>query len=317
MRVGLAVDSACDLPLAFLEENNIFVLPITVHINGKSYVDTRDPRRTADFYRSGMLTKENAAETKAFSSDEIRNLFLEKVVVDYDFAFIETITQARSQVYSNTIDAMLRISGEYRQRRQQAGVEGPFSMRVVNSRTLFAGQGVLAVETVRMIRQNVPKNELRRRVEEITPKVYTYVVAPDIYYLRERARARGDKSVSWAGAFLGNLLEVTPIICANDDNTWPVAKIRGFDNAVQKLFANAEQQIRGGLLSPYICVSYAGDHGMIGQLPGFDSLQRTADAHDVEVLTTMMGIAGGTWVGPGTVSLGMAAEANLFESAPN
>jgi DegV family protein with EDD domain len=312
MRVGLAVDSACDLPLSFLKANGVFVLPITVHINGQSYTDNRDPKTTSEYFRSGMLTKENAVRTTAFSSDETRDLFLDRIVTEYDFALVETITQARSQVYANTMDAALRIAGESRERRQQAGAAGPFSMRVVNSRTVFSGQGVLAAATVGMIHDNVPKSELRRRVEAIAAKVYTYVIAPDIYYLRERARQRGDNSVNWLGAFLGNLLGVTPVICAHDDRTWPVAKVRGFEAAVQKLFANAEQQIRRGLQAPYLCVSYAGDEDAIAQLPGFDSLRRTAEAHDVEVLTTMMGIAGGTWMGPGTVSLGIAADANLF-----
>ena len=30
MRVGLIVDSACELPYSFIQENNIFILPVTV-----------------------------------------------------------------------------------------------------------------------------------------------------------------------------------------------------------------------------------------------------------------------------------------------
>lgn len=32
MRIGIVVDSACDLPLEYLERNNIVILPITVRI---------------------------------------------------------------------------------------------------------------------------------------------------------------------------------------------------------------------------------------------------------------------------------------------
>jgi DegV family protein with EDD domain len=313
MRLGLTVDSACDLPWSFLEQNNVFVLPISVRINGELVEDTRDPQQTLNFYRSGVLSKGHDVESVPYSTEQIRRLFLDKIVIDYDFAFIQTITKTRSPIYEHAYQAMHRILGEYRERRQGAGVSGPFSMRVVDSRTLFAGQGVIAAETMRLIKENVPRNELRTRVEVLTTQAYGYAVVPHLYYVRERGRKKGDSSVSFVGAVLGKALDIVPILCGHNGDTFPVAKARGFESAVQRLFAYAEQRIRRGLLAPYVCISYAGEEDIISQLPGFDQLARTARENNIKLLTSMMSTTGGANIGPGAVSLALIAEPHTFE----
>ena len=41
MRIGLVVDSACDLPLQYLEQHEVSVLPITVRIGDETRSDRR------------------------------------------------------------------------------------------------------------------------------------------------------------------------------------------------------------------------------------------------------------------------------------
>ncbi len=43
MRVGIVVDSACDLPFEFFQHNQIPVLPIRVHLDGQTLLDDRNP----------------------------------------------------------------------------------------------------------------------------------------------------------------------------------------------------------------------------------------------------------------------------------
>ena len=50
MRIGIVVDSACDLPQSFIQENNITILPITLHLDGTQMIDQRDPETTLEFY---------------------------------------------------------------------------------------------------------------------------------------------------------------------------------------------------------------------------------------------------------------------------
>ena len=74
MRVGLIVDSACDLPYEFSRKHNLFVLPVTAVIDGQTYIDEHEPVRTQEFYQSGLLQKGHHAETHAFSAEQIHSM---------------------------------------------------------------------------------------------------------------------------------------------------------------------------------------------------------------------------------------------------
>lgn len=56
------------------------------------------------------------------------------------------------------------------------------------------------------------RDALRQEVEAFTDKIYTCVIPRDLHYIRERARRRGDTSVSALAAFLGKALNITPVI---------------------------------------------------------------------------------------------------------
>ncbi|MGB2110200.1 MAG: DegV family protein, partial [Marinobacter vinifirmus] len=113
MRVGLIVDSACDLPYEFSRKHDLFVLPVTAIIDGQTYIDTHDPVRTQEFYQSGLLDKGHQAETEAFSAEQIHNLFMEKIVTQFDVAICETVTRSRSLIFDHASEAMNTVMANY------------------------------------------------------------------------------------------------------------------------------------------------------------------------------------------------------------
>lgn len=52
MRIGLVVDSACDLPQSFIEAHGIVILPITLHLGDHDEIDTRDPEKRSTFTKA-------------------------------------------------------------------------------------------------------------------------------------------------------------------------------------------------------------------------------------------------------------------------
>jgi fatty acid-binding protein DegV len=154
--------------------------------------------------------------------------------------------------------------------------------------------------------------EIRQSVEVLASKATGYAVVPDIYYLHKRAKKRGDKSVSWAGAILGNALDIKPVLCARQDETFPVAKMRGFDAGVEAMFRHGARCIERGLMAPVVCVSYAGDESRIRQMPGFDRLAEAAKRHKVDLLLSSMGLTGAVNIGPGALSIGMIVDDPAF-----
>jgi DegV family protein with EDD domain len=312
MRVGLIVDSACDLPYESTRKNGLFILPVTAVVDHQTYIDEHDPVRTQEFYQSGLLEKGHHAETKAFSPRQIHDLFMEKIVTEYDVAICETVARSRSLVFDNATEAMNSVMSHYHEARKAAGREGKFSMRVIDSKQIFAGQGLLAAHTLKLIDQKLSKNALRNEVDTFTGKIYTCVIPRDLHYIRERARRRGDKSISAFGAFLGKTLNITPIVFGQGTQGKPVAKTRSFDVAVEKVMNYAIGRVEAGLLTPYVCLSCGLSWTEIQELPGLNRLRDACDAAGVELLLSQMGITSSIYVGPGSLCLALAAEPHEF-----
>lgn len=313
MRIGLVVDSGCDLPKSFIDENGILILPISIRVGDELFVDSRDPQRVREFYARQAKDKSHTAETVPFTVEQIKDLFLDRVVVDYDYAIVQSIAQSRSPIFANATEASHAILREYKPIRKKAGVTGPFALRVIDSQTLFAGQAALAAETMRLINSGIKVSEIRQRVEAMASKAHGYATFPDLYYVRERARKKGDNSIGWLGALMGSALDIKPILCGGGDETYPVAKVRGYDTAVQRIFDYATKRIESGLLAPFVCVSYAGDEQVIKQMPGYERMAKAARSHDIQVMTSMMSITGGVNLGPGAMTLGFIAEHQDFD----
>ena len=131
MRIGLVVDSACDLPLEYLKQHDVTVLPITVRIGEAVLADHRDEEATLEFLHAHVAERGAEAETMPFTVQQIRDLFLQRLVIDYDYVFCMTITRSRSPIFDNAQQASFAILNDYKSVRAAAGNTTPFALRVI------------------------------------------------------------------------------------------------------------------------------------------------------------------------------------------
>ncbi|MCK9538959.1 DegV family protein [Dokdonella sp.] len=313
MRIGIVVDSACDLPVEYYREHALTVLPISIHVNGDTLVDDRDPVAWQRFFDEGFGKHGHSAETEPYSVEQVKALFLGRLVIDYDCVFCLTIASSRSLIHAHTSQASFSILTDYRPIRQAANVPGPFLMRVIDTENMFAAQGVTAVEAVRLRAAGEHPGQMRERLELLSRHTYGYVVPRDLFYLRARTRWRGDRSVGWMTAALGTALDIKPILRGFRGETGPVGKARSFEAATKVLFEYAGRRIRAGLLTPTLCVSYGGELAELAELPGYADLRATCDAERVELFESPMSVTGMINLGAGAVTLGFAAEDHAFD----
>jgi DegV family protein with EDD domain len=315
MRIGIVVDSACDLPQQFLQENNIIVLPITVRIGEAVLADHRDEEATLGFLHAHVAERGHEAETTPYTVNQIRDLFLGRLVIDYDHVFCMTITKTRSPIYDNAMQASFAILNDYKPVRQAAGHNSPFALRVIDTQNLFAAQGITAVEAVRMRAAGASVQQIRTRLEDLAAHTHGYMIPRDLYYLRARARTKGDRSVGLLSAALGSALDIKPVLHGYNGNTEPVAKIKGFDNAVEQLFKFSGNRVMSGLMTPTMCLSYGGELAELRALPGYQRLRDICDNNKVDVYESVMSLTGMVNVGKGAVVVGFASEPHTFKAA--
>ena len=90
MRIGLVVDSACDLPADYQRQHRISLLPVTVHIGEDTLTDLRDEQATLQFLHSHIAERGADAETSPFTVQQITELFLGKLVKDLSLIHISS-----------------------------------------------------------------------------------------------------------------------------------------------------------------------------------------------------------------------------------
>jgi len=308
MRIGIVVDSACDVPSDFIAQEDITILPVTVQIGNAVLADMRNEDATLNFLTGDTAAQAYNAETTPYTVQQVHDLFLSKLVLDYDYVFCICTTRSRSGIFDNAQQASFTILNEYRPVRQAAGNNTPFSLRVIDSQNVFAAVGVLAVEAARLRAAGEGAPKIRARLEHLALHTQGYMVPPDLHYLRNRIKKRGDKSVSFLSATLGTALDIKPILHCNKGETGPVGKVKGFEAAAEKLFEFAGKRVQAGLLTPTMGLSYGGELQNLRLLPGYERLRNVCAEHNVEVFESVMGLSGMVNVGKGALVIGFAAE---------
>lgn len=313
MRIGIVADASCDLPPDFLRDHHIRILPLTLHLGDDVLVDRRDPEATLHFYTEHLASKGVAARSEAFSAEQIREAFLSDLVLDYDYVFCITIMSSRSLTFENATRASFSILNDYKAVRAARGLGGHFALRVVDSRAVLSGTAVLVAEAAKMVRRGAQPNDIRKRVDELRDHIVGYMVPNDLYYIRKRGMEKGERSVSWLSYAIGSALDIKPVIMGHRGETQPVARVRGYERAVERLFQHAAREIERGITTQHVCISYGGDPHLVRSLPGFAVLAKAAAEKGVELLTSIMSATAALNLGGGCVAIAWGGDPRPFE----
>lgn len=313
MRIGIVADSAVDLPADFIGRERITILPVTVQIGQAVLADVRNEDATLAFLTGETAARAYEAETTPYTVQQVHDLFLGRLVLDYDYVFCITTTRTRSGIHDNAVQASYTILNEYKDVRAASGNNTPFALRVIDSQNVFAGAGIPVIEAARLRAAGEAPPKIRARLEHLDANTHAYMVPPDLHYLRNRIRKRGDKSVSLLGAMLGTALDIKPVLHCNSGETGPVAKVKGFEAACERLLDFAARRVRAGLMTPTMGLSFGGDLGDMRTLRGYERLRDACADHNVEVFESVMGLSGMVNVGKGALVVAFAAPPHKFD----
>jgi DegV family protein with EDD domain len=312
MRIGLVVDAAGDLPPELIREYRIEIMPVVVKAGEQIFLDTKDLETTISFYRNFPI-KPGQGETRPVSIDEVKSLFLDRLVHEYDFVFFLTASSAISAIHENALEASLGIISEYKARRAATGTSGPFVMRVIDTQVLFGAQSIATLEAARMIRAGAAPAQIEQRLNALIPNVYGYIVANNLVHIYYTARKRGEYPVSWLGFMFARLLSIKPVLRVARNSLAGVAVVRKYENANSRLLRFAAGRIRAGLLTPLLGLGYTGDFSEVKKIPGYDELLQTAKEAGVEIFTAHMGMVAGCYLGKDVVGITFAAPEHRFK----
>ena len=301
MRIGLVVDASCDLPDVLLEAHGIPILPSILQFDGRTWVDDRAPDQTLMFYRSFIADRAVYARSSPCSAEEIREIFLQELVLDYDRILVISAGAEYSDMFQHASEASYAILRDYRARRERSG---SFSLRVLDSRTVCAGEAVVVCRALELLDQGqLGFEKMRRTLREDAERVTCLLVPGDPWYLRRRGLDGRGAGLGRRDYALNLVSDIKPIIELVGGRRRTIARVRGFHSACGAALARAADAIGRGLGTSALVLSFGGDPRVIREMPAYKDLEARVAAERIDLHFAVMSATMATRVGPGALTL--------------
>lgn len=199
-KVIISADSTSDIPADLREKYGIITVPLHVVLDGKTYddmVDITPDEIYANFEKTGNLPKTSAANMQ-----------------EYIDKFKPYVDDGCEVVHFNIGSA---LSTSHQQCKLAAKELG--NVYVVDSCSLSAGTGMLALEAAEMAQQGLSAKEIADKLSAKTSKLHCNFIVDKLNYLHAGGRC---SAVAMLGA---NLLGIKPCIeVSNEDGSMTVGK---------------------------------------------------------------------------------------------
>ncbi len=202
MAIRITSDSTCDLN-HLVQERNIGILPLQVNLDAQSYHDGVDitPQDIFDFVeRTKILPKTSAPS-----------------IGDYEEFFAEQLKEADEVIHFN-ISA--KSSGSHNMAKQAAESFGG-KVRVIDSKALSTGQGLLVMKACDMRDEGKSAAEIEETINELRTRVNTSFVPDSLDYLHKGGRVSGMIKV------VAGMFKIHPLIYMEDGQLVPGKKYKG------------------------------------------------------------------------------------------
>lgn len=240
-KFDLLVDSCCDLPFNYLEENDIQLVSMIINLNHKEYID--DLGKTFDYnWFMEQLKQGDMPSTSQINigvySDVFKNYINSDIPLLY-LAFSSELSGSQRNAFS-----ALRLLEEDNE---------SVSVKIVDSKAACLGEGILIKEIIQQRNAGRSLEEVLKWLEDNISKVHSWVTVNDLNHLERGGR------ISKTSAAVGSLVKIKPII--NVDKTGKlvsVGKTRGRRKALEKIVSETKRTIIDSE-NQVLLIAYAGD----------------------------------------------------------
>ena len=214
----IMIDASCDLPLKFVEENNIPYVGLVCHFKGKDYED--DFGKTlpySEFYKG--LKEGEYPTTSQVNVFKFMQKFKELIKENRPIIYI-----GMSSGLSGTVNTAKLSSDAIMDEYKDADIT------VIDTKCSSIGEGLLVYQACNMAKKGSSKEEIITWVEENMVKVNHWFIVQDLKYLKRGGR------ISSTSAIIGTILNIKPIVYIMKDGTLKnIIKIRGKKKAERYL----------------------------------------------------------------------------------
>jgi DegV family protein with EDD domain len=210
--VAIVTDSTADLPPALAAAREVTVVPLTLHLDGKSLLDGVDIT-PAEFYR-----RLPAATTHPTTSQPSPGRFAEAY---------KALLKDHEAIVSIHISE--KLSGTFDSARQAADMTDAKRIRVIDSGVASMSLGLITLVASTLSARSADAEAIEAKVNAMKPHLQTYFSVATLEFLRRGGR------IGRANALVGSVLQVKPVLCIRDGLVTPLERVRTFERALNRI----------------------------------------------------------------------------------
>lgn len=281
--IKLMADSTCDLSQEIVEKYNIGIAPLRIFIEGKTYRDKIDI--TADEFFKLLPNLQELPTTSMPNPEDYLTIIYQAMEEGYTEFLCICMSSGTSGSYQSAV-----LARDY---FYEHNPDTEIKIYVLDSLSMSHGSGWLLLKSAKLIEQGYSFEELIAFNEQHKTRVKHFLCVDDLNNLIKSGRLTN------AGAFLGKLLKIKPIMSMKKGKGAIVAKERGTNKAL-KFYVEEFKKRNQEDLTDFIIIGYSSDLSLAETLK-MKILAETDFSGDIYIM--QMGTAVGTHVGLGGVSM--------------
>ncbi len=197
-QVAVMAGSTATIPPEVAERYDITRIPFHIIMDGKDYLDIRMTEAEKEQLRHRMISRQNLPTTSPPSPGEMLEAFRQASQKGVKGIVYITMTSGFAMEYKSGLKAK-EIAEE-----ELPGV----SVEVLDSQTVSAGEGLIAIEAVRAASQGNSLSEVVKVANKIKQKVTEFWVPDSLFYFDSAGRLGKAKPLVGSPVSVAAVLEV-------------------------------------------------------------------------------------------------------------
>ena len=278
MAVKIVTDSTSDLPKELAEQLGIDVVPCNVIFGDEEFKDGIDISPD-EFYRR-LVSSPRLPSTAQPSVHDFLQVY-------------QRLTGEGHEVVSIHLSA--KFSGTLNSANQAREALESGRVEIIDSQMASCPLGLLTLFAARLARTGASCEQVVEEVQAALLRTHCYFLLDTLEYLHKGGR------IGRASAFVGSLLNITPILTIKDGEAHPAERVRTRERGLQRL----EDLIRGLAPAQHLAIVHSTAPADAESLR--DRLSDLLPAE--EIVMGRFGPVVGTYLGPGVVGISIMSSA--------
>ena len=219
--IKIVTDTTCDLPLAWLSQYQLTVVPINIQFGLETFHEGQTMGPEAFYQRINM--EGTLPTTSQPSVGEFSQIY-------------QTLAADGSEILS--IHVTSKLSGTWQSAMLAARqLQDRVKVSVVDSLTGSVGLGLMVREAAQLARAGWPVADIVPRLEARRPQINVFIMLKDLRYARMSGR------VGRLRELLASLLNVKPIVGVDEGALIPLERVRSQQKGFERMVAMAAEQV--------------------------------------------------------------------------